>query len=205
MIAANENDTAPTTTDHDTRTAILAERILARRPLFEDATVSDAEADRLALAGETDLCALATASSALAEKARVPLATKVLHYISPPAGAWRVLESLLKDLAALPGTRGVVNYLCTGVLTGCMRVSEFRASGVVRHRRVRPEARFKALILWSIRSRRLVQPSVRPLKRESGPRRRLEYGPAGLLHYSGSPAKRRPATNNSKTSTDSAD
>ena len=63
-MSATPNNTPEATT--------IAERILARRPLFEDATVSDAEADRLALAGETDLCALATASSALAEKARVP-------------------------------------------------------------------------------------------------------------------------------------
>jgi hypothetical protein len=101
MATVNNDATATAPADQDTQTAAtIAERILARRPLFKDATVSDTEADRLADAEEADLCALATAPGALAGKARVLLATNLLRHVSPSFGEWRVLESLLNELAA---------------------------------------------------------------------------------------------------------
>src|SRR5690348_10243100 len=101
MIAATLNDNAHTTTDQGIQTAeaaTLADQIIARRPLFAGAT--DAEADQLADAEEANLCTLATTSGALADKARVLLATNLLRYISPSVGEWRLLESLLRGLAA---------------------------------------------------------------------------------------------------------
>jgi hypothetical protein len=99
MHQATQTDSATAATDQDTITdaANLAERILARRPLFNGAT--DAEADRLADAEEADLCALATTPGAYVEKATALLATNLLRYITPSFGEWRVLESLLKGLA----------------------------------------------------------------------------------------------------------
>jgi hypothetical protein len=101
MIAANNEPTAITATDQGIQTdaATLAERILARRPLFKDATISDAEADQLASADEADLCQLAAKPGALAEKARVLLTTGVPRY-TPSFGEWRVLKSVLAELAA---------------------------------------------------------------------------------------------------------
>jgi hypothetical protein len=93
-MSATPNNTPEATT--------IAERILARRPLFKDFSVSDTEADRLASAEEADLCSLATAARAYAEKAKALLATQLLHNISPSVGEWRVLESLLGELAAQP-------------------------------------------------------------------------------------------------------
>lgn len=99
MIAANNEPTATANTNQGTQTgAALADQIIARRAMFEIA--NDVEADRLADEEEGDLCSLATARGALAGKARVLLATNMLRYISPSFGEWRVLESLLRELAA---------------------------------------------------------------------------------------------------------
>jgi hypothetical protein len=107
MVADTLNDTAHTTTGQGTQTAAtLADQIIARRPLFNGAT--DTEADRLADAEEADLCALATAPGAYVEKATALLATHMLRYITPSFGEWRVLESLLTELAAPTPVRETV-------------------------------------------------------------------------------------------------